>query len=282
MYANLYRFRHLLCPLDGTLLVASGKQLACEKNHTYDIAKEGYANLLGAQHKKSKDPGDTKQMIAARRDFLNEGHYMPIVDEICEMVNREGEECARIVDAGCGDGYYLQQMIDNIAHLEAHSLIGFDISKWAIIAAAKRNAAMTWLVASSKQDIVAAESQDLILSMFGFNQWPNFARMLKPNGGVLLVDSGSRHLVELREVLYPTVNFKPVSSVDVATAAGFSMSQEKEITFEFTLPNQEAINRLLLMTPHLYRAPAEGKANAAKLTSLTLTGNVVLRWLTKC
>jgi len=70
----------LKCPLCNNSFIKRDKSLVCENKHTYDIARSGYVNLLPVNEKSSKNPGDSKEMIAARTNFLNTDHYLPIID----------------------------------------------------------------------------------------------------------------------------------------------------------------------------------------------------------
>ena len=69
------KFRHsdlLRCPMDQQALREDGGRLCCDNGHSFDIARQGYVNLLGARDKRSRDPGDSKAMVSARRDFLEQ------------------------------------------------------------------------------------------------------------------------------------------------------------------------------------------------------------------
>lgn len=53
------------------------------------MAKEGYVNLLPVQHKRSRDPGDSAEMMQARRAFLDAGHYQPLRDAIVNVLKEK-------------------------------------------------------------------------------------------------------------------------------------------------------------------------------------------------
>ena len=69
----------ILCPVCGEVLKLGERQWYCVKGHSFDVARQGYVNLLTVNQKHSKNPGDTRQMVAARKEFLDGGYYEPIV-----------------------------------------------------------------------------------------------------------------------------------------------------------------------------------------------------------
>src|SRR5947199_1528396 len=131
---------HLLtCPFCGTHLTQIDNTLTCTNSHTFDIAKEGYVNLL-----RKKLPGDTKEMLIARRNFLEQGYYQPLSDTINALVSTAlGPETpsSTLLDAGCGEGYYLGRLQAHLANQMSGTqccYTGLDISKEAIRMAAKK------------------------------------------------------------------------------------------------------------------------------------------------
>lgn len=274
---------NLACPLDGLPLIQGERQLRCSNGHGFDIARQGYVNLLPVQNKKSREPGDSAEMVEARRRFLDAGLYQSIADRLVAVVLQflpATEPC--IVDAGCGEGYYLDQLSRALAtNGRAATLIGLDIAKPAIVAACRRNRQITWLVASNNNPAVMPHTVDMVLCMFGFPVYPAFANILKPGGRLLLVDAGPDHLLELREVIYPEVRKSPPPPLDKAAELGFTLIDSQALNYTTAELNREQIADLLLMTPHLYRATHTGKEAAAQLSSLRLTVDVVFRVLEK-
>jgi 23S rRNA (guanine745-N1)-methyltransferase len=269
-------FQALACPLDGTPLHCTGSTLTCASGHSFDIASQGYTNLLPVQHKRSRDPGDSKEMVAARRRFLTAGFYQPIAAAVSRAVLADLSADASIscLDAGCGEGYYLRQLAAAVPDEQTLALLGLDISKWAVLSAAKQDQRPKWVVGSNAKLPVLSDTLDRVLCLFGFPVVAEFARVLKPGGRLLQVDAGPDHLRELREIIYPSL--KPERTAEMPTPAGFSRLPTETLRFSIDLTNAEQIADLLAMTPHLYRARAEARAEAAALTALSLSVDVRL------
>lgn len=119
------------CPLCHAPLSRRDNSYICPLRHQFDLAKEGYVNLLPVQFKRSRDPGDSAEMMQARRAFLDAGHYQPLRDAISDFLSVAAPE--RLLDIGCGEGYYTHAF----AAIAAHCW-GLDVSKSAIRAAARR------------------------------------------------------------------------------------------------------------------------------------------------
>ncbi len=240
-------------------------------------------NLLPVQHKKTLHPGDSKLMVVARQRFLDSGVYRPVADllnnTVLALMSRD--KAFSLLDAGCGEGYYLSRLaavLRQEGNGEA-SLIGLDISKPAIVCAAKRSRLVTWLVASNKQLPVLPASLDVIVCMFGFPVFEAFRAALKPGGRIVLLEAGENHLIELREVIYPDVRKHSLPSLTTAAQLGFTLIQNDRLHVLGGTLDRQQLDDLLVMTPHLYRAPREGKEAVARLDRQSVTIDVFVRVL---
>ncbi len=274
-------FDALACPLDGCPLAPSGNTWRCENGHSFDVARQGYVHLLPVQRKRSLDPGDSKEMVAARQRFLGAGFYEKIADAVSEQALQSlpGNAKGAVLDAGSGEGYYLRHLAA-VAGDRSLAMIGVDISKWAVLAASKKDKQTRWVVGSNANLPVMPEALDLVLCLFGFPVYSEFSRVLKPGGQVIQVDAGADHLRELREIIYPEL--KPAGDDQYTVPEGFRQLGSTVLRFPLTLPDRDSISDLLAMTPHLYRATSEGLAKAAELESLELTVDLVFKRLEKC
>lgn len=270
-------FQALACPLDGGPLRREGASWRCGAGHSFDLASQGYIHLLPVQQKRSRDPGDSKEMVAARRRYLESGVYRPIANAVNRAVLADlpAGRPAACLDAGCGEGYYLRELA---AAADAGgvdlAVLGLDISKWAVQAAAKRDKRAAWVVGSNANLPVLADTVDRLLCLFGFPVYGEFARVLRAGGELLQVDAGPDHLRELREIIYPTL--KAPRQSDECVPEGFRRVGVDTVRAAIRLDSAAQIADLLTMTPHLYRATAEGRARAAALESLELTVDVSL------
>ena len=280
---KIIKAQNLACPLDGYRLIPDEKQLCCESGHSFDIARQGYVNLLLVQSKRSKHPGDSKEMVIARTEFLNTGVYQPIAKRLAELtlLYCEGDEDVCLLDAGCGEGYYSDFVCKELMESESNrvfSFIGMDISKPAIVASAKRNRNIDWIVGTNRQPPIEDNSVDIILCVFGFHSMEGFSKILKPNGVIILVEPGADHLTELKEIIYAD-NKKAKSKEDSVANNNFSLRDSHVLQFKTAYLNNKQINNLLLMTPHLFRATKQGKESASLLERLEISVDVVFNIL---
>ena len=270
-----------LCPLDGDPLQTDGASLVCANRHRYDRAREGYVNLLPVQSKASRDPGDDKAMVAARSRNADAGLFNPLSEALFEWLRefaRQGD--LRVLDAGCGEGYALadiQRRAAQCADPATLRLAGYDISKWAVRAAARRAPTLAWSVASNRQPPFATGSVDVLLSLFGFAHWPAFESLLAPAGRLVTVDAEATHLLELREIVYPEVTMGTTLPAAEALQRGWQLVRTQVLAWRVHLATPAAIDDVLAMTPHAHRITASGRAALAERTQLTLTMNVAMR-----
>lgn len=238
------------------------KTLRCDQGHSFDRHKKGYVNLLLAQNKRSKQPGDDVDMVAGRRAFLNAGYYQILANNIAELMAAHGVK--RVLDAGCGEGYYLKQMLDHQPDMEAY---GFDISKPAIQLASHYKA-IEWAVASSARMPYSDACFDAVLSVFSRVESDEFLRVLKPKGLVLFAGPGAEHLMSLRQVIYSDIREYETDKHQTYFSEQFTLLDTVELKVPFLLDSQDQIQNLLSMTPHSQRMTREATERLGKVERL--------------
>ena len=134
-----------ICPVCGGKLHIEERSYACEKGHRFDMAKQGYVNLLMNGASSQKRHGDDKRMIRARRDFLNAGFYAPLLESAKELLSLYIKEENSVLDIGCGEAYYTAGLAEAFPKMR---FAGIDISKDALIYAKKRMPSLEAAVAS--------------------------------------------------------------------------------------------------------------------------------------
>jgi len=257
------------CPACHLPLTQDQQQWRCDSNHSYDIAKEGYVNLLLANQKRSKDPGDNKQMVNARRQFLELGCYLPLLDTLVRLIDQYATtESICLYDAGCGEGYYLNHMSQALLakgrQLQAG---GSDIAKVAIQKAAKKYTNLDFAVASSFNLPLRLSSVDCLVQVFAPISSEQVCQVLAEDGIWLQVTPGPKHLQQIKQSIYQTPELH--KSVDLPT--GFQLAEQLHLQFEFELGAIEDRENLLKMTPY-YWSVEQGKqqdvlANMQQLTA---------------
>ncbi|MCU1227868.1 MAG: methyltransferase protein [Acidobacteria bacterium] len=176
-------------------LASDERSYACWRGHSFDIARAGYVNLLQPQERRSKNPGDSAEAVAARRRFLDRGFADPLRARIVELVAPLAPKS--ILDSGCGEGYYLGALA-SATGAESH---GIDISTAAIEAAAKRYRDCMWIVGNADRFLPYEEhSFDVVLSITGRMNVEELHRVVAPTGTMFVAVSAPEDLSELRGV----------------------------------------------------------------------------------
>ena len=264
----------LICPICGAQLNQSGRAYICPKNHSFDIARQGYVNLLTVQQKHSLNPGDTREQVLARRSFLETGCYAPIADALIEKA-KELDISGPILDVGCGEGYYSARLAEAIGA----ELTGFDISKEAVRCAAAKYKDARWLCATAAHIPVEDGSAELVTSLFALTIPAEFSRVLREGGWYFQVLAAQDHLLGLKSIIYPELKFKEKDSVP--ELPGFRLVSSTPIRFTFSVEGEQVQN-LFSMTPHVFRIGKEGAENLRKTETLTDTASCVLNVYRKC
>lgn len=253
------------CPACGGALQKQDRALVCPKGHSYDLARQGYVHLLPVNQMHAKVPGDTKQMVDARRKFLALGHYDAFREMLAALVGENLPAGGAVLDAGCGEGFYTSALYD-VAREKGGAVSGVDISKFAVKAAAGRYKGVDFAVASLFHIPAAADSVDVLTDVFAPIVPEEFRRVLKPGGVMILAVPGARHLYGMKEVLYAA----PYENEEHDTFyEGFDFLGRESVRREITVQGKENIEALFSMTPYYWKTDVAGGERLRKLDALT-------------
>lgn len=233
------------CPHCGEALAPDASGYACLNGHRFDRAREGYVNLLPSHHRRSARAGDDGAMVAARRRFLDAGHYGPLLSEAADLLGAP----ATLLDVGCGEGSFTAALPGRERH-------GVDISKPAVRAAAKRHRELRFAVANTTRLPYANRAFEAVTVFFA-PFFPECVRVLAPEGRLLRVAPAAEHLRELRARLFAEA--RPHRRATLALD-GLRVIGEHRVTFDMVL-DAEARDALVAMTPMEHRSTPAARAS---------------------
>ena len=258
----------LVCPVCGSYLNQQDRSFVCPSRHSFDIARQGYINLLTVQQKHSLAPGDTREQVLSRRAFLEEGFYAPIAQTLIDTAKKYGVT-GEILDIGCGEGWYSAQL----AQALDLPLTGLDISKEAVRCAAAKYKNACWLCATAAHIPVPDASAGLVTSLFALTLPEEFHRVLAPDGLYFQVLAAEDHLLGLKSIIYDELHHKEKDTVP--ELPGFERLESIPIRFSFTVAGDQ-IQNLFSMTPHVFRIGKSGAERLAKTGILSDTASCML------
>ncbi len=241
----------LACPKCHLPLRKEGKSYICENNHCFDIAKSQYINLLLNPDKSTNRPGDNKESLQCRKNFLNQKYYDVILNEVVSCILEHSHPSMQILDLGCGEGYYTYRLKQELP--ADTTLYGLDISKDGVMMASKYTKDIYWIVGNSKNIPLLDHSLDVITALFTVVNAQEIERCLKENGYMIHVTANNKHLIEFKELIYDEVKVKSDEHIRLPFHTLKSYDFQKKIH----LKNREDTLNLLKMTPHYYHIKKE-------------------------
>jgi 23S rRNA (guanine745-N1)-methyltransferase len=236
---------YLRCPVCRESLSRTDRTLRCGNGHSFDMARQGYADLTAGR---MPHVGDTAEMVTDRVAFLAAGHYDFIADELA--ASAVGDV---VLDAGTGTGEYLARVLDALP--EATGL-GLDVSKPALRRAARVHPRAAAVLADLWGPLpVVSGAASVILNVFAPRHGAEFRRVLRPGGILLVVTPAADHLVELVEA-YGMIGVDPDKSGRIVHSLGEHFTTESTRTLRRELELSAADARTLIgMTPSARHDP---------------------------
>ena len=253
-----------VCPKCGLpFKVGENNNLICSAGHSYDRAAAGYYNLL---HSDGGIHGDNREMVAARRTFLEAGYYLPLAERVAALVAEHTPSGGTVLDAGCGEGYYTEKIERALSAAHGQSRVyAFDISKDAVRRAAKTSRGVTFAVASSYHMPVSDGTVNTVVNLFSPMAKDEVERVLKNNGRFIFVFPEEEHLFGLKAAIYDTPYKNKPQPTDID---GFRLVLDERLRYTVELCNKESITALFYMTPYAYRTPPESRKRVLSLEKL--------------
>ena len=247
-----------LCPKCRRALSQIGNSLKCENGHCFDVASEGYVNLVLGKI----SGGDSPDMCRARHDFLNAGYYEPFAKGISSVIKEFS--ASKICDAGCGEGYYSRVIKSENEDAE---IVGFDLAKTSVKYASKaekgKDDPIKYAVCGIFDMPLADKSYDALISVFAPVPDKEAHRILKDDGIMLVCHPGKEHLSGLKALVYDT----PYDNEETETVyEEFKKIRDERVRYDVTVARKH-ISSLFLMTPYYWKT---SKADAEKLDSADL------------
>jgi len=242
---------YLRCPVcEDTLTRPAARALRCGRGHAFDIARQGYASLTAGR---VAHPGDSAEMVAARESFLAAGHYAVLAEA---LAGAAGAVDGLALDAGVGTGYYLAGLLDRRPALTG---LGLDVSKPALRRAARAHPRAAAACADLWRPLPLADaSASLILNVFAPRNGPEFRRVLRPGGALLVATPAAGHLGELIDA-YGLLHVDPDKAERVSGSLGAHFTAEVTTTHRWLLRlTGDEVRTLVAMTPSARHLDAAG------------------------
>ncbi|MBB1158917.1 MULTISPECIES: putative RNA methyltransferase [Amycolatopsis] len=257
----------LRCSVCAEPVSLTGRTLRCERRHAFDLARQGYVNLLHARI--PAGTADTAPMVDARAAFLSSGAYAPLAEAVASAGSARG----LIIDAGAGPGYYLSRVLDSAPDAVGLAL---DVSAIALRRAARaheRLGAAVWNLWEPWP--VADEAASVVLDVFSPRNAAEFHRVLEPGGKLVVASPLPGHLAELGDLVL-AVDARKEERLEAALGGLFVRESGVEVVRTQAF-SAEQVRDVVAMGPagfHLDRYGRRERLEAAAGRDVTLAVSV--------
>jgi 23S rRNA (guanine745-N1)-methyltransferase len=267
----------LACPVRGCglLLEPRERQYVCARRHTHDVARSGYVNLLQPQDRRSRDAGDSAEVVRARAAVLEAGvgrvQHRAVVDLAARIL--PSNEQPVVVDLGFGTG----DVLASLAASRPICAIGIDLSSAAADYAAHVSTGPLWVVANADRRLPLLDCcVDVILSIHGRRNPEECWRVLTPGGHAIVAIPSADDLIELREAAQGG-RLERSRGVELRAeyAPRFAVRDEFSVRERLTL-SPASLRDLLRATYRGARSSASARIAALDALDVTVASDVVL------
>jgi 23S rRNA (guanine745-N1)-methyltransferase len=245
----------LLCPVCKKELSRSENTFRCENSHSFDVAKEGYVNLLTGS-KSGSLIGDNRDMARSRKSFLDKGYFSAAAQAVCREIS--SSDPVSVLDICCGEGYYTNALAQHLG--QGYEVCGFDLSRDAVDAAAKaakrQGLSAQYAVGSVFELPLGDATADGVVNIFAPCAEVEYSRVLKTGGVLIVVGAGERHLLGLKRAIYDEI-YENAGRADLPV--NMQLCERITVRDEIEVEGSEQIANLFSMTPYYWRTSQEDK-----------------------
>ncbi len=239
------------CPIcNSSIKLNESNSFLCNNNHCFDISKKGYINLLYNNIKTNYN----KSLFLSRKEIFQKGFYEPVSSVIKNIVQTHllGKNSCNIIDVGCGEGYYTNQLICD-KELSKHNFFGVDLSKEAISLATQYSTEVNWCVGNLANIPFKNNTMDILLDILTPANYNEFNRILKEDGLIIKVIPGRLYLQEIRELISSKLINKTYKNNNVVNylEKHINIIDKKVVNYKCDLTKEDCKN-FLNMTPMLF------------------------------
>ena len=267
----------LRCPVCAAALRAAGAALRCDAGHSFDLARQGYVNLLPGSSRPGA--GDSPAMVTARETFLGAGHFSGLADSVAAECARApvARQSGLIVDLGAGTGYYLARALGRLPEWLG---VALDVSKHALRRAARAHERLGAVACDVWGALPVRETvADVVLSVFAPRNPSEIARILRPDGRFVVVTPTVSHLAELVSALdLLSVDERKEERLEEQLGGAFALMDKNEWERRLSLRHGD-VEALVGMGPSAFHQDAG--ATRVRISELPepvqVTASVMLR-----
>lgn len=237
----------LRCPIcRNSITTVNENSILCENNHCLNISKKGYVNLLKNNTKTIYD----KSLFESRSKIYDEKIYENLSKEIINIVDKYAKKKTNnyVLDTGCGEGYYLNQLYLEEKINKKFKLFGIDISKEGISLATRYQNNILWSVSDLANLPFKNSKFDIILNILSPSNYKEFTRVLNKDGVVIKIIPEEHYLQEIRTKIKGSIKKDKYSNKDIldAFSENLDIVYNKRITYKVNIVN---LKDFIKMTP---------------------------------